>query len=198
MKKILCLAACAAAAVAMSGCQMCNDHQDSSCVELSHATNKMVSPGGLAFATPTILESQDAFIPQFEAGAVVEGYDGEFQGVGNSVEEATNDAIVKFKIANKCDYVVIVSMDIDQKIHPTYRLFKTSNYAVTITRGVPLRLAGMKRVAKPAAPAPVAVPAPVAEAPRQDAGTIRLSDIQVQISAKGVSEDGAAVIYPVK
>jgi hypothetical protein len=38
----------------------------------------------------------------------------------------------------------------------------------------------------------------IAAVKNQNAGMIKLSDINVQINAKGVSTDKAAVIYPVK
>ena len=211
MKKVIVWAVSAATVVLFSGCQMCVAPQDSSCVEPSHATNKAINPSGLAYTAPTVLPSTDQFIPHFKAGAVVSTK--ECVGAGTSVEEATNEAIDKFKAAYDCDYVVIVNLKIEKKTHPSWRIFKTSNYAVTISRGIPIKLDNLERVvpapakeckeAKKEAPVTkkeiaAIIKNEIAAVKNQNAGMIKLSDINVQINAKGVSTDKAAVIYPVK
>lgn len=191
MKKSLLLAACAAVAMMMTGCYFCGDPIDESCVGSSHATGDEVVPAGMTFVQPLILPSKDAFVPRFEALARLSN----ITGVGNSLEDATANAIKVAKETADCDYVVVVNKQVETKTHPHWCWFlSTTNFTVVID-AIPVKLKALDRVDAPVAE--VAAKTEVAPV-NQDAGMIKLSDIQVQINAKGESADNAAVIYPVK
>ncbi|MBE6375074.1 MAG: hypothetical protein E7050_01290 [Lentisphaerae bacterium] len=206
MKKHMILAMSAVAAgIFAGGCAVCTDPIDSSCIEVSHPGNKQVLPDGVAFQAPVVKASPDYIVPRFRVGNVrVTAI-----GTGNSLEEATNDAIINFKKKAQCDYIVAVNTDVSQHTHPTLRIHALTNYSVSLT-GLPVFLDRLEvvdgKAEAEAAAAKTAEAANSAEATAtgtpvpvcsQKAGLIKLSDISVQINAKGESADDAALIYPV-
>ena len=211
MKKSLFLAALAAVAMMSTGCYFCGDPIDESCKGSSHAIGDDVIPDAMAYAQPVILPTSDVFIPRFEALDRVT----DIAGVGNSLSDATANAIKAVKNDIDCDYVVVVNKQVETKTHPHWCWFlSTTNYKVTID-AIPVKLKSLERMDAAAAKEAVAaanvnlkaefksevkseVKTEGAPACQHDAGIIKLSDIQVQINAKGESNDKAAVIYPVK
>ena len=224
MKKSLFLAALAAVAMMSTGCYFCGDPIDESCKGSSHAIGDDVIPDAMAYAQPVILPTSDVFIPRFEALDRVTN----IEGVGNSLSDATANAIKAVKNVIDCDYVVVVNKQVETKTHPHWCWFlSTTNYIVTID-AIPVKLKSLEHMDAAAAKEAVAaakeaaaivnlkaefksevksefksefkseVKTEVAPACQHDAGIIKLSDIQVQINAKGESNDKAAVIYPVK
>ena len=211
MKKSLFLAALAAVAMMSTGCYFCGDPIDESCKGSSHAIGDDVIPDAMAYAQPVILPTSDVFIPRFEALDRVT----DIEGVGNSLSDATANAIKAVKNDLDCDYVVVVNKQVETKTHPHWCWFlSTTNYKVPID-AIPVKLKSLERMDAAAAKEAVAaanvnlkaefksevkseVKTEGAPACQHDAGIIKLSDIQVQINAKGESNDKAAVIYPVK
>lgn len=225
MKKHLILAACAAVAMLASGCHMCTapDPDMESCATINsetHAKNLEVIPEGLAYAKPVMVDTCDQFVPRFVSG---ERQTKAVSGAGYSYEEAFANAVSNCKKAAGCDYVVVVNVESKSLAHPHWFkwiwLFSVENYEVTITSYIPVYLEKLERVSSTPAEAVSSaasntlinnttinatkneitsiVKSEVAAA-NQAAGMIKLSDIQVQINAKGESNDKAAVIYPVK
>lgn len=135
MKKLLIGSMAAVAAVVFTGCRMCCDPipNDPSCIENSHFAAVGVKPDGRTMVTPNIGASKELFRPVFKAGTeritVV--------GKGTSLKDATNDAFAKFIETAKCDYVIAVTTVVSEKTHPTWRLWATTNYTVTLS-GLPI------------------------------------------------------------
>lgn len=212
--KIFAVAMSAVSAVILTGCCMCSDPIDLSCVEPSHETTKYATPDPLRFAGPTVLASTDTFRPTFRAGterisAV---------GLGLTREDALGDAVVSFKRAAKCDYIVAANIEVVKTTHPTWRWFRrrVTNYQVTLT-GLPIFIDKLVRSEK--APEPIvktvvktvnvckcpdikeivkALPAAAPEHKCAPLGMLKLTDIDVQIKAKGATDDKAGVIFPAK
>lgn len=221
MKKLFILApAFVATAMIFTGCAMCTDPISVACTENTHNTDKLITPESMAFTAPLIVPTRDTFRPTFAAGTK------RMTAVGNgtSREEATNDAFMKFKAAAECDYIVAVNISIVKSTHPTWRFFATTNYTVTIT-GLPIYLD--KLVREEAAPtasvqtttAQTPPPPPTPALSKEDVtliirkeiaslrerpahqcnfGLLKLSDIDVQIRAKGSTPEGVGVTFPAK
>lgn len=218
MKKILMLSG--AAVIVMLGgvgCAMCSAPipNDPSCIENTHLTATEVSPLSLRKVAPFVVQSDRQFRPVFRAGKKVYG-----SGEGFSEEEALNAAVADILLREKCDYIVAVNHIATTKTHPTWRFFSTTNYTVKIS-GIPVYLeklvdesvnkeevvaasaANGEKAAAPAANEKAAAPAPVivggcncSSQQKAPAALIRLTDIKVDVQAKGVAADDAGVIFP--
>lgn len=217
MKKAFFLVpAVAATAMIFTGCAMCTDPIDMSCTEASHELKSSVDPSALSLSTPTIVPTIDTFRPVFRSGTTRTTA----TGTGTSYEQALNEAIINFKKLANCDYVVAVNIDTKKNTHPTWRFWATSSYTVTLT-GLPITLDKLLREEKkPVAPKPVVVvkqlpppPPPKPQQPqltakditiiiqkelakKQNLGLLKLTDIDVQIKAKGCTRDDVGVVFP--
>ena len=224
MKKVVLLSgmACAVAMVG-AGCAMCNNPmpQDPSCIEESHLRDTRVRPLSLSKVSPRIVESNRQFRPVFRAGTKVTG-----TGTGLSEKDALCAAIADILNSQKCDYVVSVNHITTSKTHPTWRFFCTTNYTVTVS-GIPIFLDrlveedinkndqvaencektqdGANDASQPLLPPPPIIGAqPEASScncPKQaqpPMALIRLTDIKVDVTAKGETADNAGVVFPVK
>ncbi len=209
MKKAFILVpALAATAIIFTGCSMCTDPIYPSCREDSHVSSKVVTPNPIAFTAPEIVPTLDTFRPTFRAGDKRVSA----SGSGTSLEEATNDALMNFKKLTSCDYIVAVNIDVQKSTHPTWRIIPTTNYSVTVA-GLPIYLD--KLVREERKPAPVVVEKPVPPTPQvskeditiiirneltkyRNLGLLKLSDIDVQIKAKGHTADDVGVVFPAK
>lgn len=204
MKKILTFVIAAAGAAIFSGCNMCSDPIDISCEEASHISDKQLDPSSISYTAPKIVPTRDVFRPTFRAGTERKVA----VGSGNSLEEATSDAIIKFKRENKCDYIVSVTREIVKRTHPTWRFFATTNYQVTIY-GLPVYLDKLIREELPAEKEqpkaeetqPQLTKADIVtiikeERQKSQVGLLKLHDINVQINAKGTTNDKAGMVFP--
>ena len=216
MKKILMLSG--AAVIAMLGgvgCSMCSNPipNDPSCIENTHLTETEVAPISMSKVAPFIVQSNRQFRPVFRAGTKVYG-----SGEGFSESEALKAAVASIILREKCDYLVAVNHIATTKTHPTWRFFSTTNYTVKIS-GIPVYLdklvdEPLTQEVKEEKAAEAAVPAKAAEAAvptvqpvvvggcscssqqKSPAALIRLTDIKVDVQAKGVAADDAGVIFP--
>lgn len=206
-KILMCLAAALVVAI-LSGCAMCSEpiKGDKSCIEASHNADVLVKPENINFAQPKIVPCTDVFKPNFEARkercvAI---------GTGNSLESATSDAISRFMEENDCDYIVGTTRVITVKTHPTFRFFTTSNYTVKLS-GIPVSLVRLEKITPPPAAASqlskddvkLIVNQVIVDKSKDDKkccplGMIKLTDINVKVDAKAVTDDPAAFAFPVK
>lgn len=216
MKKLFLLVpAFAATAMIFTGCAMCTDPMGISCSEPSHSTDKTVKPEPISLTAPIIVPTRDTFRPTFVAGPQRLTA----TGSGTSREEAINDAYLNFKATAGCDYIVAVNYSIVESTHPTWRIFATTNYTVTLS-GIPITLDKLVREEIKVAPkaatvvktttTPGLTKAEVAEIIRKELealpakksesgcnlGLLRLSDIDVQIKAKGNTPNDVGVVFP--
>lgn len=217
MKKLLIVAVAAAGSLMFTGCKMCSDPIDVSCEEASHISDKQLNPECISYVAPGIAPTRDIFRPTFRAGSERKSS----IGSGLSLDEATSDAIIKFKQEHGCDYIVSVTREIVKRTHPTWRFFATTNYQVTIY-GLPIYLDKLIReelpVVKDAASSSTVVTSSQStqstqstqltraeivtiikeENQKNQLGLLKLSDIDVQIKAKGHTDDKAGMVFPVK
>ena len=137
MKKLLTLCAVAGIAFALSGCRWCTDPiaNAEDCIEVTHKFQNANKPDAAIMVTPNVAISNQVFRPVFRTGpgrlTVV--------GVGDTEENATYNAISKFIEKASCDYIVAVSKIINRKKHPTWRLWSSNSYSVTLS-GIPMYL----------------------------------------------------------
>ena len=213
MKKLILCGVAAFAAFAVTGCRMCVDPilNDPTCIEPSHYRATDVNPLNINFKKPLIAESLELFRPVFKAGNRIT-----VVGEGTSVETATFDAFAKFMAKANCDYIVAVTRVINKKTHPTWRIFATTNYTVTLS-GIPVILEKLscetikekeveerkekedkcdKKEEKIIVNVDCKCPAPAAA--QATPALLKLSDIDVKINAKGSTDDKAGIIFPVK
>lgn len=217
MKKVLFCGAIIAAVAVLTGCNMCIAPipNDPTCIENSHMSEVQVRPNALALTAPTIAGSRELFRPVFRAGTK------RFTVVGEGLERsiALNDAIAKFLAKADCDYIVGVTTVVTKKTHPTWRLFATSNYTVTLS-GLPIYLDKLscQTLEEKKADQVTAVDngqEEKKEEKKDDAATtvkvenkcdckaaapalIKLDNIKVDITATGKTDDKAGVVFPIK
>ena len=216
-KMFVCLFGAAATAVALTGCAMCSApiSGDDSCIEPSHIATVELNPENISYVQPKVAPCTDVFKPSFEAGlkriTVI--------GTGNSLDEATSDAIAKFMDKTECDYIVGTTRVITTKTHPTSRFIATTNYTVKLS-GIPVTMSKVEKVLPPkpvVKPAPAPAPAPaltkndireivrevVVVQPKPEKkccplGMVKLTDINIKLDAKAVAEDPAGLVFPAK
>ena len=221
-KQFLLVPAFVATAMIFTGCAMCTDPFTVSCTEPTHKIDKSVKPESIEFTSPRIVPTRDTFRPTFAAGTQ------RFTatGSGTSREEALYDAFINFKAAANCDFIVAANISVVKSTHPTWRLFATTNYTVTLS-GLPITLDKLIREeTKEVKEAPKQAPIVNINAPAlpsltkadvtaiirkelgafkvtmkpehkcNNLGLLRLSDIDVQIKAKGNTPSDVGVVFP--
>ena len=216
MKNFVSFFALSAVVVSLTGCSMCTSpiSGEDTCIEKDHYTEVQIRPNALSLTKPNLAGSRELFRPVFKAGSKRVTVVGE----GLTRDIARNDAIAKFLATANCDYIVGVTTIVKTKTHPTWRLFSTTNYSVTLS-GIPIHLdklscetvddkkaAELAKIttddeAKPETPAPIVVVKEETKTKhecKQNPALIKLSDIDVRISAKGSTDDKAGVIFPLK
>ena len=151
-KQFLLVPAFVATAMIFTGCAMCTDPFTLSCTEPTHKIDKSVKPESIEFTSPKIVPTRDTFRPTFAAGTQ------RFTatGSGTSREEALYDAFMNFKTAANCDFIVAANISVVKSTHPTWRLFATTNYTVTLS-GLPITLDKLIREEAKEAPKPAPV-----------------------------------------
>lgn len=231
MKKLIVCGAAFVAAVAFTGCRMCTDPLpgEINCIEPSHYSEVQVRPNALALTKPSIAGSRELFRPVFKAGVKRITVVGE----GTSRRAARNDAIAKFLKTADCDYIVGVTTIVTQKTHPTWRLFATTNYTVTLS-GFPIHLEKLScETISDEKADKITVNTNGEEEDAEDKGEdktedkaenkadnkadnnddatdtaphtckvtpalVKLSDIRVNITANGATDDKAGVVFPIQ
>ena len=214
-KMLVCLFGAAVTATVFTGCSMCNMpiQDDASCVEPSHITSIQLDPQNIAYAQPKVAPCTDVFKPSFEAGSKRVTV----TGTGNSLDEATADAIAAFMEKTECDYIVGTTRVITTKTHPTYRFFATTNQTVKLS-GIPVTMKKLEKLQPPKAEKKV-IPAPAPALSKDDVkkiiadalaaqpkpekkccplGLVKLTDINVKVDAKAIAEDPAGLVFPAK
>ena len=215
-KMLLSLFGATVTATTFTGCAMCKMpiKDDASCIEPTHIASIKLNPENVTYVQPQIAPCTDVFKPSFEAGTKRVSV----TGTGNSLEEATADAIATFMEKTECDYIVGTTRVITTKTHPTNRFIATTNYTVRLS-GIPVTMSKLEKVQPPEVekPAPAAdpslteddvkkiiadalaaMPQPEAEKKCCPLGMVKLTDINVKVNAKAIAEDPAGVVFPAK
>lgn len=226
MKKMIVFGA-AAAALAFTGCRMCIDPipGDATCIENSHFMETTVMPKAMTRVSPNLAGSLELFRPVFKAGTQRITVVGEGTSRGGARQDAIAKFLAKancdyivsvssvvvekahptWRLFTTSNYAYTLSgipIHLEklsvEKISPEKADQNLPKDDCEENKGISA-LSGFMPPA-PVLPTPAAAPAKPATDANCGCPTsmIKLSDIRVNITANGSTDDKAGVIFPVK
>ena len=135
--------------VLLSSCAMCRKPQLDSCVpvQADHCFSQTIYPESMTAVQPIILPSGDVFRPVFRA----ETKRFEATGIGESREEALNNAVVNFLKDAKCDHIVSASIAYEETVHPNWKIWQWFHHTTYVAKvsGIPVKMESLVREKAP-------------------------------------------------